>query len=79
MGIIIEASLAHHTINPHCPLIKQGKSAGGSFNDYCQLWLWLGGCGEVLPLPRSAGAPAAGAVPGGSAMRRLMIFVAVSS
>ena len=38
------------------------------------------GCGRALTLPRSAGAPA-GIVPGGSAMRRLMIssiFVAVS-
>ncbi len=39
------------------------------------------GCGGAIPLPRSAGAPAAGVVPGGSAVRRLMIssiLVAVS-
>ena len=37
------------------------------------LLLWTCGCGGALPLPRSAGVPAAGIVPGGSAKRRLMI------
>ncbi len=34
------------------------------------LWLLVV---TVVPLPRSSGAPAAGVVPGGSAIRRLMI------